>query len=107
MTDTRWALLSSSEDGNPLRFLTEAELASLLADPSAWGVAEFINAHDMGELDRDPNYWPDKVGVLLRVEVIVPERARGYSLPAANPIAVSRLTRAGDGAPLHLGKVIG
>lgn len=84
MTTDRYALIRPNEDGNPLRFLTFAELGSLLADPSQWGVAEF---GDLDALGADPNYWPDKVAVLIRFEEVKPERARGYFLPAADPYA--------------------
>jgi hypothetical protein len=105
MTDYRWALLRGSEDGNPLKFISDAELASVLANPAEWGVAEFINAHDMAQLGTDPNYWPDRVAVLLRLEVIVPERARGYSLPAADPDSGHWRPARADGSAVKMGDV--
>lgn len=85
MTEIRYALLRPSDEGRPFRVLNEAELASMLTDPSQWGIAEFIGPDDFHTLDSDPNYWPDKVAVLMRVEILMPERARGYSLPPADP----------------------
>jgi hypothetical protein len=103
VSEIRYALLRGSEDGRPFRMLNEAELASLLADPADWGVAEFVGPDDFHELDSDPNYWPDKVAVLMQVEILQPERARGYSLPAADPDAGS--WRRGPAGPITLGQV--
>lgn len=103
MTADRYALIRANEDGNPLRFLTMHELGDLLADPSQWGIAEF---GDLEALAADPNYWPDKVGVLIRFEEVTPEHA-GYRLPVADPdagYARPGWTKGPDG-PITLGKV--
>jgi len=102
----QYALLKGSEDGSPFTMLTPAELADMLADPANWGVAEFVNATDMAELGPDLNLWPDKVAVLLRVEVVVPERARGYMLLPADPQRVDWRHARADGSPITLGEVL-
>lgn len=82
MSDMRWALLKPDEDGNPLKWLTDAEVRELLADPSQWGIDEFKYIDDLNEQfgTTDPAYWHGNVGVLLRIEVVVPERG-GWRLP--------------------------
>lgn len=94
MSDLRWVLLKPDEDGNPAKWLTQAELAELLADPSQWGVAEFAHIDDMR--GTDPAYWPDKIAVLMRVEVVIPERG-GWRLPEDGPAtAANTAWRHGD-----------
>ena len=97
-----YALLSPSEDGNPFRRLSPSELADLLANPSDWGVAEF---GDLDALGSDSNYWPDKVGVLIRYEQVTPEHA-GYRLPPADPDAGHWRAARADGTPIKLGDVL-
>ena len=48
-------------------------------DPRGWaGVEQFVNPND---INCDPNYWPDGIGILLRVEVVIPVSAGAYRLP--------------------------
>lgn len=95
MSDMRWALLRACEDGNPLKWLAEAEMRELLADPSNWSIETFKHVDDM--YDTDPVYWPKGVGVLLRIEVVEPERG-GWRLPgdAAPAPAANTAWRHGD-----------
>lgn len=79
MSEPRYLLLRGSEDGNPLSFLTPGALQQLLDDPEQYaGVREFRSVDDV---DRDPNYWRDGTGVLLRYEVVIPVPAGSYRLP--------------------------
>lgn len=78
----RYLLLRPSEDGNPVWLLNPGELSDLLAHPSDWGVAEFA---ELSQLPPDPNYWPDKVGVLLRFEGVLPVPAGTFRLPDDAP----------------------
>lgn len=78
-TNERWLLLSPSEDGNPVSWLKPEQLAELLADPGgSYGIDRFVTPDDVR---RDPNYWPSDVGILLKVEVVVPVPAGAYQLP--------------------------
>jgi len=78
-TDERWLLLSASEDGNLISWLRPERLAALLADPgSTHGIDRFVTPDDV---QADPNYWPSDIGILLRVEVVVPVPAGAYKLP--------------------------
>lgn len=97
-----YALIRGNEDGNPVRWLNPAELADLLARPEDWGVAEF---GDLEGLGPDPNYWPDRVAVLIRYEEVTPERA-GYRLPPADPDAGHWRAARADGAAIKLGDVL-
>jgi hypothetical protein len=99
----QYALLKGSEDGNPFKLLTPAELADLLANPADWGVAEFA---DLADMPTDPNYWPDRVAVLLKVEVVLPERVCGYMLPEPAPQAGHWIPCRADATPITLGKVL-
>lgn len=78
MTDYRYMLLSSSEDGNPIRWLDPARLRALLADPGQFGIDRFVGPDDV---QTDPNYWPSDIGILLRVEVVEPVPSGAYQLP--------------------------
>lgn len=79
MGEKRWMLIKGSEDGTPISWLDEADLADLLANPTNWGV---VNFGDPAELSADTNYWPEKVGVLVRYEIVCPVPAGIYRLPA-------------------------
>lgn len=81
MADKRWMLIHSSEEGNPISWLSDTDLADLLAEPTNWGVTRFAD-HD--RLPRDPNYWNEKVGVLIKYEVVIPVPAGMYKLPEEN-----------------------
>lgn len=74
----RWMLLRANEDGNPICILDDAKLADLLANPTNWGVTHFA---DLYGLPDDHNYWDEKVGVLIRYEVVIPVPAGIYTLP--------------------------
>ncbi len=82
--EKRWVLMKPDENGNPLQWLSETELAELLADPTAWGVDLFLHLDDMRG-GTDPNYWSHGTGVLLRVEIVVPERG-GWRLPGQDKL---------------------
>lgn len=81
-----YILIRADEDGNPIRWLDQDALAGLLADPSEAGIERFldglpINGDFGASTKNDPGYWGDHVGLLLKVEVVVPVPARGYRLP--------------------------
>jgi hypothetical protein len=74
-----YLFLKASDDGRPLSFLSPAQLRDLLDDPEAYaGITEFA---DPAIFDRDPNYWRDDIGALLKYEVVFPVPARGFRLP--------------------------
>lgn len=79
MPEKRWALIKASEDGNPITWLDSDDLDDVLTNPSDWGVVNFAHPDLLAD---DPNYWPAKTAVLLRYEVVVPEPAGVYKLPA-------------------------
>lgn len=67
---SQWILITSSEDGSPVTYLSDSDVAELLADPVAeHGVREFLPAVPE---ERDPAYWPEGTAMLLRAEVVVP-----------------------------------
>lgn len=73
-----WLLLTTSEDGNPVKRLTDTKLAQVLDNPSDWGIDRFVSLDDV---PADQNYWPSDVGVLLRCETVIPVPAGAYRLP--------------------------
>jgi hypothetical protein len=75
---TRWLLLTASEDGNPICWLSPHRLDLLLDDPTHYGVERFVDPND---ITPDPNYWNRGEGILLRVEVVIPIPAGVYKLP--------------------------
>lgn len=78
-TNERWMLLRASEDGNPVSWLRPEQLAQLLANPGdTYGIDRFVGPDDV---ETDHNYWPSDIGILLRVEVVVPVPAGAYKLP--------------------------
>ena len=77
-----WLLLTTSEDGNPVKRLTDTELAQVLDNPGDWGIDRFVGLDDV---PADQNYWPSDVGVLLRCKVIIPVPAGAYRLPDGEP----------------------
>lgn len=84
-----YILVRADEDGNPIRWLGEDDLAHLLANPREWGVDRFLEGlptddHAYLSTKCDPAYWADRVGLLLKVETVVPVPARGYRLPDAS-----------------------
>lgn len=79
----KWLLVKPDEDGNTNRWLTDQEMREVLADPAAWGIDEFVHIDELAGRPNgsyDPNYWPDRTAVLMRIEVVVPERG-GWRLP--------------------------
>jgi hypothetical protein len=73
-----WMLIKASEDGKPTTVLKPHELDDLLRNPINWGVTGFA---ELDGLPDDPNYWPAKVGVLVRFETVIPQPAGIYRLP--------------------------
>lgn len=74
-----YVLLKGSEDGNPVRFLSNQGLRDLLADPrDTHGITEFGSALPD---NHDHNYWPDGYGLLLRAVIVQPEPSGAYRLP--------------------------
>lgn len=66
---SEYMLIQFSDDGNPIRFLTESGLQELLKDPlGTYGVERFLAGY-VGT----PAYWEVGSALLLRVEVLVPE----------------------------------
>lgn len=105
MTDYRYMLLSSSEDGNPVRWLDAARLRALLDDPGSFGIDRFVGPDDV---QTDPNYWPSDVGILLRVEVVEPVPSGAYRLPdGIEPPTAAQVSALNEGRTLRLGDVIG
>lgn len=105
MNDLKWALLRPDEDGNPVKWLDgERELRDLLADPEAWGITEFVHIDDVPL--KDPAYWKTGQAMLMRVEVVVPERG-GWRLPEdARPMpAAANEWMVGCDGPVKLGDV--
>lgn len=71
-----YILIKGDEDGNPVKILNDRWLQELLTDSvESFGITEFKD-QAWYEQNKDPNYWPDGVGVLLTAAVIVPEPAR-------------------------------
>ena len=101
MSNARYALIRSNENGDPLLLLTFEKLGELLAHPENWGVTRF---GDLEGLGSDPNYWPAGVAVLIRYEEVTPEHA-GYRLPAADPQRGDWRHARADGSPITLGEV--
>lgn len=81
MADKRWMLIHGSENGTPISWLDDMDLSDLLENPTNWGVVSFA---DPAGLPSDTNYWPEKVGVLIRYEVVIPVPAGAYKLPEEN-----------------------
>lgn len=83
-TNERWLLLRANEEGNPISWLKPERLRELLADPGgSYGIDRFLGPDDVA---IDPNYWPSDVGILLKVEVVVPVPAGAYRLPEEHEI---------------------
>lgn len=84
-----YLLIRPDEDGNPITELTSATIQDLLAKPAEWGIQYFgdlseIPASGFGSpsaANWDTNYWPQGMGVLLKVEIVVPVKPAGYVLP--------------------------
>lgn len=67
-----YILIHPSED-NSLLLLTDETLRELLADPVGYaGVRRFENEQFLRD-NRDPNYWQEGVGVIVRAEVLFPQ----------------------------------
>jgi hypothetical protein len=78
----RWMLIKSSEDGDPITWLTDGLLDDLLAMPRDWGVERFMSFEEADRLGHDTNYWPDGAALLVRFEAVVPEvAASAWRLP--------------------------
>lgn len=81
MNDAAYILLQGDEDGNPLRLLVGTDLDELLDDPGGtYGITRFEGAAFLVG-NRDPNYWPEGVGVLIEAKVVVPRPAGKFVLP--------------------------
>lgn len=86
---TGYLLIKPSEEGNPLSWLPPHMLRTFLDDPTEFGVEQFIaqlpsrGLAGGDTLDPDPNYWKGKIGLLLKVQVVVPEPSGAYRLPDA------------------------
>ena len=66
------ALIRANEDGNPILLLNANYLQELLAEPLEFAnIREFKDGAWFGK-NPDPNYWPEGVGVLVKLEVLVP-----------------------------------
>jgi len=76
----RWILIQASEDGSPVTYLSDSDVAELLADPSAeHGIRAF---HAEVPEEQDAAYWPEGTALLLRAEIVVPRRATtAWELP--------------------------
>lgn len=75
---TEYILIRSDEDGNPVTLLGE-DPNGFLANPLEYGIKRFEDSTFLHQ-EPDANYWPDDVGVLLKVEVIVPRPAGAFRL---------------------------
>lgn len=74
-----YILLKGSEDGNPVRFLSNQDLRDLLDAPvETYGITEFGSTLPD---NRDHNYWPDGYGLLLKAQIVQPVPSGGYRLP--------------------------
>ncbi len=67
-----YALIRSNEDGEPIRLLNSDQLKELLTNPIEYAnIREFKDGAWYGR-NPDTQYWLDGVGVLVKIEVIVP-----------------------------------
>lgn len=78
----QYLLVKASDEGTGLSWLDEGQLRGLLADPSQWGVDEFLSAIP----DSRVAYWRRGVGLLLRVEVLAPVRVSAFVIPNVEEI---------------------
>jgi hypothetical protein len=73
MGDTlTYALIKGSDDGTQIVLLPKQQLNELLTNPKEFaGITEFRNGAWFGA-NPDANYWPEGVGVLVKIEAVVP-----------------------------------
>lgn len=88
MSESMFLLVQPGDGGTHLVWLGAHELRELLEDPDTYaGVREFLDAlPHVGPTsshgsDRDPAYWDEGSGMLLKVELVVPEPSGAYRLP--------------------------
>jgi hypothetical protein len=72
MDTSMYALIKGSDDGTQIILLPERKLQELLTNPREFaGIEEFRNGAWFGG-NPDANYWPEGVGVLVKIEAVVP-----------------------------------
>ena len=72
MDMSMYALIKGSDDGTRIILLPERKLQELLTNPREFaGIEEFRNGAWFGA-NPDANYWPEGVGVLVKIEAVVP-----------------------------------
>ncbi len=62
----RYILIQPDEDGNPIRWLSEAEVKDIKQLMEDYGVDKFITSVPE---PSDPNYWDERTAMLLEVEI--------------------------------------
>jgi hypothetical protein len=67
-----YLLIHSSEDGEPITPLNEAELAQVLRKPEEWSIRKFGDSSFFHANASNTNYWEEGTAVLLKVEVLIP-----------------------------------
>jgi hypothetical protein len=68
-----YALIKGSEDGEPISLLNLRKLEELLTNAMEYaGIKEFKDGNWFGQNPRT-NEWPEGVGVLVKIEVVVPK----------------------------------
>ena len=67
-----YLLIHSSEDGEPITPLNEAELAQVLRKPEEWSIKTFKDSSFFHANASNTNYWEEGTAVLLKVEVLIP-----------------------------------
>lgn len=68
-----YALIRGNEDGNPILLLNDQWLQELLTNPVEFaGIKEFKDGNWFGQ-HPDANYWPEGIGVLVKIEAVVPK----------------------------------
>lgn len=63
----RYALIKGDEDGNPICWLDDGEVADIAALMKNYSVKQFMD--DVPD-QADPNYWSDGEALLLEVRVL-------------------------------------
>lgn len=69
----RYAFIRPHED-SPVRFLSDDELAELFEDV-ANGESGITDWHSDVPAEHDPQYWPERSGLLIKFQILKPPSA--------------------------------
>lgn len=66
----KYIAIHADEDGNPISFLTRAELEEQLETPEDWGITGVLE--DLPE-EENPQYWQEGLTLFAEIKILKPK----------------------------------